>query len=145
MKVVRVTPVNHADPPTFLSWAKKIFNYFRSLPGQVIHSVIDNFSYIDDLTSVLSKGRVNKRTERKISNLNQLLSKPDEWQNFLTHEKNRFHICNLLADYFTWYTSSSKTIYVTKEDIYHVKPVDKKNGKGQFYSKHREANHRYGF
>ena len=99
MKVVRVTPVNHADPPTFLSWAKKIFNYFRSLPGQVIHSVIDNFSYIDDLTSVLSKGRVNKRTERKISNLNQLLSKPDEWQNFLTHEKNRFRICNLLADY----------------------------------------------
>ena len=103
--VVKLMPINDAVPPclTFLSWVKKIFNYINSFPGQVVHIVFDTYSYVDDLTRVLSNGTADKGIERKISNsdLNQLLPKSNQWQDFLTNEKNEFQICNLLADYFS--------------------------------------------
>ena len=52
-------PINGAvlPCPAFLSWAKKIFNYIHSFPGQVIHFVFGTCSRVYDLTRVLSKGR----------------------------------------------------------------------------------------
>ena len=80
-------PINGAvlPCPAFLSWAKKIFNYIHSFPGQVIHFVFGTCSRVYDLTRVLSKGRGIEK-KKKISNLNQLLPKSNQWQRF-SHQR----------------------------------------------------------
>ena len=144
MRVVRLIPINDANPPTFLTWAKRVFNYIESLPGQVVHVVFDNYSQVDDPTKILSKGRENKGIERKISNLNQILPKLNEWQDFLTNDTNKYQIFNLLADLFTSADiSTRKIIYVTKEKFCYEKPVDEiRQEAPNLYSCHREADHR---
>ena len=144
MRVVRFIPINDTNPTTFLSWAKKISGYIESLPGEVVHIVFDNYSPVDNPSKVLSKGRPNKGIERKISNLNQMLPKLNEWQDFLTNDKNKFQICNLLADYFTSADiTTRKTIYVTKERLCYMKSEEMRRVEPDLYSSHREADHRY--
>ena len=63
-------------------------------------NIFDNYSLPEDPTKVLSKRRVDTGYERKISNLNQALTKLDEWQGFLTNDRNKEKLCSLLADYF---------------------------------------------
>ena len=66
MRVVRVIPIRDSDPPTFLTWAKKVFAYVERLPGETVHVVFDNYAS-DDYTYIpLSKGRVNNSIERNI-------------------------------------------------------------------------------
>ena len=45
----------------------------------------------------LSKGRVDRGYEMKITSLNQALPKLDEWQDFLTNDRNKEQPCSLLA------------------------------------------------
>ena len=144
MRVVRMIPVQDVDPPTFLSWAKNVFSYIHGLPGDVLHIVFDIYSPIHDPTKVISKGRVDRGFERKILSLNQTLPNVDEWQGFLTNERNKDQICNLLADYFTSdELVTTKKIYVTKGRQCFVKPLggDRQEVE-ELYSTHREADHR---
>ena len=101
MKVVRMITIKDLNPPTFDSCAKKVFSYILSLPGNTAHIVFDNYAPAPDPSKVLSKGRINQGMERKISKLNQLLSKLNEWQNFLTNAKYKYQLCILLAIFFT--------------------------------------------
>ena len=145
MRVVRIISIKNANPPIFLSWVKNVFSYIHGLPGDNLHIVFDNYSHPEDPTKILSKGRVDRRYERKISSLNQALPKLDEWQDFLTNNGNKEQIHSLLADYFVsdeivrW-----KTIYVIKGNLCLMKTLH--NGQqmvNELYSNHRQANHRY--
>ena len=62
----------------FFSWAKNVFSHIHGLPGDKLHIAFDNYSLSEDPTKVLSKGRVNRGYERKISSLNQGLPKLDK-------------------------------------------------------------------
>ena len=144
MRVVRMIPIEDVDPPTYLSWAKNVFSYIHGLPGDVLHIVFDNYSSVDDPTKVILKGRVDRGFERKISNLNQTLPNVDEWQDFLTNERNKDQICNLLADFYTSdELVATKKIYVTKRKQCFMKPLggDRQEVE-ELYSTHREADHR---
>ena len=72
--------IKNANPPIFLSWAKNVFSYINGLPRDNLHIVFDNYGLPEDPTKVLSKGRVDRGYERKISSLNQALPKLDKWQ-----------------------------------------------------------------
>lgn len=124
MRVVRLIPIAGASPPTFMSWAKRIFGYLEALPGEILHIVFDDYSPIQGPIKVLSKGRVNKGKERKITNLNQLLPKVNEWQDFLTNNMNKYQVCKLLAEFFiSSDITTKKTIYVTNGRQCFVKRV----------------------
>ena len=149
MRVVRMISIKNVNPPIFLSWAKKFFSYIHGLPGHNLHSVFDNYSLPEDPTKVLSKERVDRGYERKISSLNQALPKLDEWQDFLTNDRNKEQLCSLLADYFVSdEIVTGKAIYVTKGSLMVVGCLMKTLHNGQqmvneFCSNHREANYRY--
>ena len=70
MRVVRMITIKDLNPPTFESWAKKVFNYILSLPGNTAHIVFDNYAPAPDPSKVLLKGRIDQGMERKISKLN---------------------------------------------------------------------------
>lgn len=70
VRVVRLITVTDAIPPIFLTWAKSIFNYLKALLSDSLHTVFDNYPFVEDRSKVVSKGRANKGKERKISNLN---------------------------------------------------------------------------
>ena len=81
-------------------------------------NIFDNYSLPEDPTKVLSKRRVDTGYERKISNLNQALTKLDEWQGFLTNDRNKEQLCSLLADYFVSdEIVTGKAIYDTKVNV----------------------------
>ena len=81
----------------------------------------------------------------KISSLNQALPKLDEWQDFLTNDRNKEQLCSLLVDYFlSDEIVTGKTIYVTKGSLCLIKTSH--NGHksiNELCSNHREADHRY--
>ena len=82
--------------------------------GRQLKVRIDNYSLLEDLVKVLSKGRVDIGYERKNSSLKQALSKLDEWQDILTNHRNKEQLCSLLADHFIFdEIVTRKTIYVT--------------------------------
>ena len=89
MQVVGMISIKNANPPIFLLWAKNVSSYIHGLPWDNSHIVFDNYSHPEDPTKVLSKGRVDRGYERKISSLNQALPKLDEWQDFLTNNRNK--------------------------------------------------------
>ena len=132
-------------PPIFLSWAKNAFSYIHGLPEDNVHIVFDNYSHPEDPIKVWSKGRVDRGYERRISSLNQALPKLDEWQDFLTNNRNKEQLRSLLADYFVSdEIVTRKTIYVTKGSLCLMKTLH--NGQqmvNELCSSHREADHRY--
>ena len=81
----------------------------------------------------------------KISSLNQALPKLDEWQDFLTNDRNKKQLCSLLADYVVSdEIVTGKTIYVTKSSLCLMKILH--NGQqmvNELCSNYREADHRY--
>ena len=118
MRVVRMIPVTNCS--TFLEWAKQVLNYFKFLPGKVIHIIFD--VYGGDSTNSLSKGRATKSRARKIEDLSQKLPKPSDWPDFLTNNENKHRITILLADYFLASVQElGKDLYITKgEDCYYT-------------------------
>ena len=79
MQVVGMISIKNANPPIFLLWAKNVSSYIYGLPWDNLHIIFDNYSHPEDPPKVLSKGRVDRGYERKISSLNQTLPKLDEW------------------------------------------------------------------
>ena len=82
-------PIKGCEPPTFLTWSKKVFSYIEKLPGTSIHIVFDNYAYYPDTFIPLSKGRKSDGAERTINSLNQVLPNASEWQEFLSNDKNK--------------------------------------------------------
>ena len=68
MILVRMISINGCEPPTFLTWSKKVFSYIEKLPGTSIHIVFDNYAYYPDSFIPLSKGRKSNGAERNITN-----------------------------------------------------------------------------
>ena len=124
---------------------KNVFSYIHGLPGYNLHIAFDNYSLPEDPTKVSSKERVDRGYEKKISSLNQALPKLDEWQDFLTNNRNKKQLCSSLADYFVSdEIVTGKTIYFTKDNLYLMKTLH--NGQQTFNelcSNHREADYRY--
>ena len=145
MRVVRMISIKNTNPPIFLSRAKNVFSYIHGLPGDNLNIAFDNYSLHEDPTKVLSKGRVDRGYERKISCLNQALSKLDEWQDFLTNHRNKEQLCSLLADYFlSDEIVKGKAIYVTNSSLCLMKTLQ--NGQqmvNELCSNPREADHWY--
>ena len=109
MRVVRIIPINGLS--TFKSWALRVVNYLRALPGTPLHLVFDNYSpYHDNL--YLSKGRPDRGRERRVSDLSQTLPKLSEWNNFLTNDLNKFRTCRL---HFIWGIWSQERCIICKQ------------------------------
>ena len=137
--------IKNANPPIFLSWGKNVFSYIYALPGGNFHVVSDNYNLPEDPTNVLSKGRVDRGYERKITSLNQALPKLDELQDFLTNDRNKEQLCSLLATIlFLMKKSQGKIIYVTRGSLSLIKIL--RNGQkmvNELCSNHTGADHRY--
>ena len=63
-RLIRIIGISDLTEKTFLSWAKNVCNYLRSLPGNTVHVVFDNYEEADNL--VLTKGR-RKKVDSKTS------------------------------------------------------------------------------
>ena len=87
MKLVCMISIKGCEPPTFLTWSKKVFSYIKKLPDTSIHIVFDNYAYYPDSLIALPKGRKSDGAEKNINNLNQVLPNPSEWQEFLSDDK----------------------------------------------------------
>ena len=66
MRLVRMIPIKGCEPPTFLTWSKKVFSYIEKLPGTSIHIAFDNYAYYPDSLIPLSKGRKSDGVESNI-------------------------------------------------------------------------------
>ena len=143
MRVVRIIQIIGTDPPFYSTWAKKIFVYIENLPGNNIHIVFDNNNCEDDRLISLSKERLESSTERN-SSLNQVLPNANEWSEILSNRKNKFQLCNLLADYFTSEEiATEKVLFVIKENICYIKrPNQIHQVCPLLHSKHKEADQR---
>ena len=145
MRAVRMISIKNVNTPIFLLWAKNVFSYINGFPGDNLHFAFDNYSLPEDLIKVLSKGRVDRGYERKISSLNQAQPKLDEWQDVLTNHRNKEQLCSLLADQFlSDETVTGKTFHVTKGSLCLMKTLQ--NGQqtvNELCSNHREVDHRY--
>ena len=86
MWVVRIIIIPNLTPPTFLPWEKRLYNYIKQLPGNVIHIIFND--YEEGQVNSLSKGREAKSRKQKIAELSQRLLKVGEWTEFLTNSKN---------------------------------------------------------
>ena len=80
-----------------------------------------------------------------MSSLNQALPKLDQWQDFLTNDRNKEQLCSLLADYFVSHEIVlGKRIYVTKGSFCLMKTLHNvQQMRNELCSNHREADHRY--
>ena len=94
---------------------------------------------------LISKERVDRGYERKISSLNKALPKLDEWEDFLTNDRNKEQLYSLLADYFVSdEIVTVKTIYVTKGSLCLMKPLhNSQEIINELCSNHRKVDHRY--
>jgi len=145
MRVVRIIPITGLEPQTFFSWAVRIVNYLKSLPGNTLHLVFDDYRAVPGQT-YLSKGRPNKGRERRISDLSQQLPKTGYWNGFLTNDRNKLQLSNLLADFIMSGKSSiQKDTFVTKGEQCLFLASDSSSPSTQIEelrSSHREADPR---
>ena len=145
MRVVKMIPITNLTPPTFLGWAKRLYNYMKQLPGTVIHIVLDVYEEEGHVNS-LSKGRETNTRERKIVDLSQQLSRVSEWTDFLTNSKSKYRLTLLFADFFiTESKNMGKDVYVTKGNQCYQSTVEAPNNDVEvpdLKSNHREADPR---
>eukprot|EP00112_Aurelia_sp_Birch-Aquarium-sp1_P017225 Seg3972.2 transcript_id=Seg3972.2/GoldUCD/mRNA.D3Y31 product="hypothetical protein" protein_id=Seg3972.2/GoldUCD/D3Y31 len=142
MRVVRIIPINDLNPPTFKSWAERLACHLRALPGNTIHVVFDDY---DKDPLCLSKGRLDSGKERKISDISQKLPKLKEWKTFLTNEKNKLQVTQILADYLLSKESLlEKDLFVTKgsQCFFKAKERDAWDCVPSLCSSHKEADQR---
>lgn len=66
------------------------------IPESAIYIVFDNYNCEDDKFLNPSKGRLTSSTKSNICSLNQV-SNPSEWMEFLSNNKKKFQLCNMLA------------------------------------------------
>ena len=77
MRVVKIILITNLTPPTFLGWAKRLYNYMKQLPGTVIYIIFYVYEEEGHLNSLL-KGGETKPRERQIADLSQQLPRVSE-------------------------------------------------------------------
>ena len=70
-------------------------NRFKSLPGNELHIIFDNYGYNHQHPG---KNRDQDDSERCINNLDQELPFPSEWEGFFKNGTNKLQLVNLLVD-----------------------------------------------
>ena len=147
MRVAQIITIKDTNPPLFLTWERKVFVHIERLPGSTIHIVFDNYNCEDDTFLNPSKGRLISSTKRNICSLNQVLPNPSEWSEFLSNSKNKFQLCNLLADFFTTeHIVTDKKLFVAKEKLCYIKlPNQLSKECPSLHSEHKEADHRIAY
>ena len=87
MRFVRGTPITELPKRgTFRMLATRFMNRFKSLPGNVLHIIFDNYGYDHQHPG---KSRDQDDNERCINNLDQELPFPNEWEEFLKNGRNK--------------------------------------------------------
>lgn len=117
VRVVRIIKIKDANPLLFSTWARKVFLYIERLPVSTIHIVFGNYNCEDDTFLNPSKGRLTSSAKRRICSLNLVLLNHSEWSEFLSNSKNKFQLCNLLADFTSEHIVTNKKLFVTKEKL----------------------------
>ena len=96
MRFVRGTPITGLPKRgTFRMWATRLMNRFKSLPGNELHIIFDNYGYNHQHPG---KNRDQDDSERWINNLDQELPFPSEWEGFFKNGTNKLQLVNLLVD-----------------------------------------------
>ena len=75
----------------------------------------------------------------------QTLTKTREWQEYIFHDRNKDHLCNLLSNFFTSSEIiTNKTIYITRELYCFAKRnADPLRQVPKLSCHHREVDHNY--
>ena len=110
------------------------------MPGETLHILFDNYDETEE-QNYLSKGRNESSKQRDVTNLNQNLPKPSDWQVFLSNSKNKQKLTYLLSDYFVLPNIINKMVYVTKGKYCFKKSGEDKVEIQNLESKQQEADH----
>ena len=123
--VVKPIPVSKLKSRTFKYWywAINILNHLNLLPGAEIHLVFDDYQYAYKNPS---KNRDTSELERILSELDQELPDNKEWSSFLSNEKNKHQLVNLLVHFILESGIIEKTIFVNKGNQCYYKRMNKK-------------------
>ena len=87
------------------------------LPGAEIHVVFEETP---------SKNRDTSEWETIVSDLDQELPDPKEWSSFLSNEKNKHQLVNLLIHFILESDIIERTIFVNKSNQCYYKRMNKK-------------------
>ena len=117
MRVVRLIPVSDLKSRTFKYYAVNVLNHLHLLPGAEIYVVFDETP---------SKNRDTSEWERIVSDLDQELPDTKEWSSFLSNEKNKHQLVNLLVHFILESDIIEKTIFVNKGNQCYYKRMNKK-------------------
>ena len=123
MGVVRLIPVSDLRSPTFKYWAINVLNRLNLLPGAEIHVVFDDYQYAFETPS---KNRDTSEWEGIVSDLDQELPDTKEWSSFLSNEKNKHQLVNLLVHFILESDITEKTIFVNKGNQCYYKRMNEK-------------------
>ena len=77
-------------------WTINVINHLNLLPGAEIHVVFDNYQYASETQF---KNRDTSEWERIVNDLDQELLDTKEWISFLSNEKNKYQLVNLLVHF----------------------------------------------
>ena len=87
MRFVRGTPVTELPKRgTFRMLTTRLMNRFKSLSGNVLHIIFDNYGHDHQHPG---KSRDQDDNERCINNLDQELPFPNEWEEFLKNGRSK--------------------------------------------------------
>ena len=95
-----------------------MLKYLNSLPGTIIHIVFDNYQYEYETPS---KNRDSSECERIICDLDQELPITCEWKSFLSNDKNKYQLINLLVR------------FILESGLVHSKNIFVNNGNECYY------------
>ena len=107
MRVVRLISVSYLKPRAFKYWAINVLNHLNLLPGAEIHVLFDDYQYMYETPS---KNRDTSEWERIVSDLDQELPDTKEWSSFLSNEKNKHQLVNLLVHFILESDIIEKTV-----------------------------------
>ena len=88
-----------------------VLNYLNLLPGAEIYVVFDDCQYAHETPF---KNRDTSEWERIISDVNQELPDTKELSSFLSNEKNKHQLVNLLVHFILESDIIEKTTFVNK-------------------------------
>ena len=98
-----------------------VLNYLNLLPGAEIHVVFDDCQYAHETPF---KNRDTSKWERIISDVNQELPDTKELSSFLSNEKNKHQLVNLLVHFILESDIIEKTTFVNKGNQCYYKSMN---------------------
>ena len=123
MRVVRLIPVSDLKSRTFKYWTINVLDHLNLLPSPEILVVFDECQYAYETPS---KNRDTSEWERMVSDLDQELPDTKEWSSFLSNEKNKHQLVNLLVHFILESDIIEKTIFVKKGNQCYYKRMNDK-------------------